>query len=197
MNDVAPETTSRRKRRRKKAQEQGWQSPSLGRNLVLALLLLVGAAYAGAALGMWNAAGMAGVLAPGMSEAEVRYLRGEPKVHSPDNRVWTYAEGEGAESLVHFNDARQVESISCRALAGSAFGCPEAFGVTIGTSEDQVINRLGVASDQTYIPNGKIMTYNDLGLVYTMREFRVVQITKLRRRGVVSLLGRTLWNLLP
>lgn len=197
MNDVAPETTSRRKRRRKKAQEQGWQSPRIGRNLALAVLLLAGAAYGYAALGMWNAAGMAGVLAPGMSEAEVRYLRGEPKQHTPDNLAWTYAEGEGAETVVRFDEARQIKSITCSALAGSAFGCPEAFGVTIGTSEDQVINRLGVASEQTYIPNGKIMAYNDLGLVYTMREFRVVQITKLRRQGVVSLLGRTFWNLLP
>ncbi len=197
MNDIAPETTSRRKRRRKKAQDLGWQSPTLGRNLAIAVFMMAGAAYASAALGMWNAAAMAGVLAPGMTEAEVRYLRGEPRVHSPDDRTWTYSEGEGAESLVRFDDSRHIESITCRALSGSAFGCPEAFGVTIGTTEDRVINRLGVPSDQTYIPNGKIMTFGDLGLVYTMREYRVVQITKLRRRGVVSLLGRTVWNLLP
>ncbi len=198
MSEVSAESSGRRKkRRRNKNAAKGWASPALGTSLFWTMVLTAGAAGAIVSANMWTAANMAGVLMAGMPEHEVRYLRGEPKSRSADGLAWTYTEGDSAESVVQFGTDRRIVTINCKPTISAALGCPESFGVTIGTSEDWLINRLGPPSRSSYIPNGKLLIYDDLGLVYTMREYRVAAITKQARGNNVGLIGRVLWNLMP
>lgn len=138
-----------------------------------------------------------GVLMPGMTEAEVRYLRNAPPTVTRGGLTWIYPDSDTGHSVVRFSPGMNVRSISCFGVAGLPTGCTDILGVTLGTTEDNLVNRIGPPSSTTFIPNGKILVFNDLGLAFTMREYRVASITKFQRSGRLGFLPRAAWFLLP
>lgn len=192
---AAPTASSRRNRRRSK--RKGLKAPSVGVGVFWLMVLLSVAAVGFSAHRMRLASLMAGQLMLGAPPEEVRYLRGEPMRKSADGRHWFYAEGPGAQGVIRFDASGRTDAISCIKVESVAAGCPAPMGVTLDTTEDQLVNRLGPANDERYIEGGKQMYYADLGLMFTMREFRVVGITKVARTGRLGFLPRLAWNLLP
>jgi hypothetical protein len=191
----APSATGRRSRRRSK--RTGLKAPSVGTGVFWLMVVLTVAAVGFSAHRMRLASLMSGSLMLGAPAEEVRYLRGEPTARSADGRHWFYTEGAGAVGVVRFDTSGRTDAISCLKVEAVAAGCPALMGVTLDTTEDQLVNRLGPANDQRYIDGGKQMYYAELGLMFTMREFRVVGITKVERSGRLGFLSRLAWNLLP
>lgn len=140
---------------------------------------------------------MAGGYMPGMSEQEVRYLRGTPEQVLEGGSRWLYRDGETALTLLRFAPDKRVRSVSCFGEIGQPTGCSDIMGLTLGASEDQVVNRLGPPGQRTFVHDGKILAYGDMGIAFTLRESRVVAITKVERSDALSFLPRIGWNLLP
>jgi hypothetical protein len=183
--------------RRRRTKRTGLGTADVGRTVFWIMVALSLAAMAFSAHRMRLASLMAGPLQIGVPVQEVRYLRGEPQTISPDGKVWTYPEGPAAQGTVRFGADGQVEEISCIQVESVAAGCSEPMGVALGTSEDWLVNRLGPATSERYQAGGKQMVFADLGLIFEMREFKVVGIRKIRRSGKLSFLPRLAWNMLP
>lgn len=197
MSELIGASPSGRRRRSTSKQATGIKSPRFGRNLfwgVVSASLLVGIYTAHQ---MRLASQLSGVLFAGATSEEVLYLRGTPANQSSDQTIWTYAEGAGAQSVLRFAADNTLNSITCRGSSDAPEGCPDVMGVVLGTPEDQLINRLGPPGSSRFIPNGKVISYGDLGVAFIMREYRVQSITKVRRSGRFAYLPRVLWHLLP
>lgn len=191
----AEQKSERRKRRRK--QQSGWQSPGIGR-LILAsmtILLLVVALYTTHRFRI--ASLMMGPLMIDAPREEVIYLRGQPASRLDNDMRWQYNEGGDLKTTVQFNAAGRTETISCSGPGVGSVGCPDVLGIGLGTDEDTLLNRLGPPTRQNYIPGGKLMFYADLGVTFTMMEYRVTGITKVQRSGKLNFLPRVAWYLLP
>ena len=76
-------------------------------------------------------------------------------------------------------------------------GCPAVLGLELGTDQDRLVDRLGPPTSERYIPNGKILFYSDMGIHFTMREYRITGITKTGRTSRFAYLVRLPWLLLP
>jgi hypothetical protein len=189
------QASSRRSRRRSK--RKGLKAPVFGASVFWVMVLLTLAATAYSVHRMRLASLMNGGLMLGGAAEEVRYLRGEPLRKSAMGKHWFYQEGPGATSVVRFGADGRVDAISCVQMEAVAGGCPEPMGIVLGTTEDRLINRLGPASDERFVEGGKQIYFAELGLMFTMREFRVAGITKVRRSGTLDFLPRLAWNLLP
>lgn len=191
----AEQKSGRRKRRRK--QQTGWQAPETGRLIlaVMTLLLLATAFYT--AYRFRLASLMMGALMIDSPREEVIYLRGQPAARLDNDMRWQYNEGDDLKTTVQFNAAGRTERISCSGPGAGSVGCPDVLGIGLGTNEDTLLNRLGPPSRQNYIPGGKLMYYADLGVTFTMMEYRVTGITKVQRSGKLDFLPRVAWYLLP
>ncbi len=192
---AAPEGERRRTRRRSKRSTS--RKPVLGQIVFWMMTVLAIAASVFSAHQMRLASLMFGPLMLGMPREEVRYLRGEPSRISGQGRYWSYPEGAGGLTVIRFADNGLVDTMSCVQLETVGTGCPAPMGVGLGTTEDRLVNRLGPANDERYIEGGKLMYYAELGLMFTMREFRVTGITKVPRSGNLAFLPRLGWNILP
>lgn len=197
-NSEAPAPDAKvRRRSRQRTKRSSSRRPVLDQVVfvIMAVLGLFAAVYS--AHQMRLASLMFGPLLLGAPREEVRYLRGEPSRITRDGSYWIYPEGAGTQSVIQFGDDGLIRAITCLQLEVASTGCPAPMGVGIGTTEDRLINRLGPANDERYIEGGKQMYYAELGLMFTMREFRVTAITKVPRSGRLAFLPRLLWNILP
>ena len=192
---AAPGEGRRRSRRRSK--RRGLQAPSFGVSVFWTMVLITLGAVIYSGHQMRLASLMFGPLMLGSPPDEVRYLRGEPTRISADGKHWFYPEGPGTQGVIRFGADGRVDAMSCIQIEAVAAGCPAPMGVSLGTSEDQLVNRLGPANDERYIEGGKLMYYAELGLMFTMREFRVTGVTKVQRTGRLAFLPRLIWNMLP
>ncbi len=186
-----------RRRSRRRSKRRGLQATSFGVTVFWVMVLVAVSAMAYSAHQMRLASLMFGPLMLGVPPEEVRYLRGAPARISADGKHWLYPEGPGAQGVIRFGADGRVDAMSCMQIEVVAAGCPAPMGVSLGTTEDHLVNRLGPANDQRYIEGGKQMYYADLGLMFTMQEFRVAGITKVERTGRLSFLPRLVWNMLP
>lgn len=197
MTELIGASRSGRRRRSTSKNATGIKSPRFGRNLlwgVVSASLLVGAYTAHQ---MRLASHLFGTLYAGATSEEVLYLRGSPAIRSEDQTLWTYSEGAGAHSVLRFSADNTLKSITCTGSADAPESCPDVMGVVLGTPEDRLINRLGPPDSSRFVPNGKVISYGDLGVAFSMREYRVQSITKVRRGGRFAYLPRVLWHLLP
>lgn len=188
----AEQKSERRKRRRK--QQAGWQAPGIGRMILagMTILLLGTALYT--AYRFRVASLMMGPLMIDSPREEVVYLRGQPAARLDNDMRWQYDEGDDLKTTVQFNAAGRTESISCSGPGAGSVGCPDVLGIGLGTDEDTMLNRLGPPTRQSYIPGGKLMFYADLGVTFTMMEYRVTGVTKVRRSGKLDFLPRVAWT---
>jgi hypothetical protein len=137
----------------------------------------------------------------GMSENEVRYIKGSPtEVMEADalspgfDRVvkvdkldqgrtvsdypeWSYTDTSSRIDIT-FDPNRKVKAIQCYA---TSYGCPYLFGLHVGSSEDQVLARLGKPTSQAVQVNGstKRMVYGPYNVVFflTKKEVYMLLVT--------------------
>jgi hypothetical protein len=188
--------SQRRRSRRSNRQSHGWKSPLVGKGLFWSGLgmLALGATYM--AYGLHLGANMAGLLLIGLNKQEVTYIRGNPAGQGDGGQTWFYTEGAGAQGVVRFGPDGRTRTISCMQRGQVALGCSSVLGVGMGDGEDRLRNRLGSPTQERYVKGGKLMVYADMGLVFTMQEFRVTGITKYAAGGL-GYLVRVPWAMLP
>lgn len=129
-----------------------------------------------------------------MTESEVRYMLGSPRVEG-DPAVWRYEE-DGRQVAARFNPARRLASVHCTSSGGRS-GCQDIQGIGIGTPEDQIWLLLGRPDREIYSGNHKAIHYDGLGFVFYLSRYTV---TGLEIRDTASLAGfipRLLWRLWP
>lgn len=193
-----PVAASRRKSRRSSSKSQkGLKSVFVAKLVRGAVVIALLAALVVAGQQLRLASLMFGPLTVGMPEQEVLYLRGQPDRRDASGNVWTYDDGLEARTLVSFGPNRNVQSITCASVTGGTIGCPAVLGLELGADQDQLVDRLGRPTSERYIPNGKILAYSDIGLHFTMRQYRITGVTKTSRTTRVAYLGRLPWIVLP
>jgi hypothetical protein len=82
----------------------------------------------------------------GMSQSEVRYLKGEPEGpgSSVSPAVWIYPTGTGRKYMVIWTPERTVATVVCNGVNYSP--CEAVAGITNGNSEAELVNRFGAGS---------------------------------------------------
>lgn len=188
---------ARRSRRKRKSKTGFWANPALGRRIaigvsLLGLLLLVLLTYQ-----MRHASLLVGPLQIGASDAEVAYAMGPADRVDADGQRWSYSLGISTLLMVEFDADRQVDAIRCVTFGPGATGCPQLMGIGLGTSEELLVNRLGPPSSFSYIPNGKTVTYDDMGISFTMHQFRVTGYSKTARTSRIGFIPRVFWSFMP
>jgi hypothetical protein len=88
----------------------------------------------------------------GLSQAEVKYRKGEPS--SVEKSAWTYLESGALIGLFFVGD--KLAGIICRANGNYSYGCPSFAGVSTGDSEDEVVERLGAGDRRPISEDGKL-----------------------------------------
>jgi len=92
----------------------------------------------------------------GMTESEVRYVLGNPKIHdtSPDGAVWKYKEEYADDFRAVFFLDGHVDQLQCGGTY--RFDCPSLAGITIGDSEAEVMQRVGsVLGEPNLLDDGR------------------------------------------
>ena len=188
----------RRKSSRRKAATwpEYWRGPDFGRHLFIAMSL-VGAAYAGTIL--WETRFAARNYPPaaiGMTESEVRYVLGPPRTIEGGGSLYRYSE-RGRDVAARFGSDGRLESISCTAGAQGPATCPRIRGLGIGSTEYDVLVRLGAPSRETFQGNDKTMFYDGLGTAFQMRLLRVQQLELREGASFTGYFPRALFAMVP
>lgn len=186
-----------RRRRGRNKQRMGIKSRAVGRLIFWVMLVLSAVVLAYTIYSLRKGAMVAGWLMVGQTPEEVIYLRGEPERRTEGGKTWHYAEPGGARGVVRFGPDGRTRTISCMQDDTAAIGCSKVLGLGMGDSEDWLLNRLGPPTSERYVNGGKLLAYADLGVVYTMREFRVTGVTKYRQSSDFGYWPRALWTTLP
>ena len=197
VESEAASSHSRRQRRKRRNKATFWTNPALPRRTTLLVAALALLASAFSVYKLRQGSLLFGQVQIGAPQAEVAYLYGQPPRTEANGAKWLYPVGADAELAINFDADRAILSMDCIAHSATAFGCPTVAGIGLGTPEDQLLNRLGPASSQTYIPNGKTLTFDDMGVTFTLHQFRVTGYSKVRRTSRIAYLSRVAWNLLP
>ena len=201
MAEVSAEPVKRRRRkvsaRRKPVTwREYWRGSQFGRHL-FAGMTLVAAAYAGAIL--WETRVASRIYPPvkvGMTESEVRYLLGAPGTVEGGGRIYRYSD-KARELAARFSSARTLDSISCAAGTASPPTCPKILGIGIGTSEYDLLRRLGLPSREVFSGNEKTMFYDGMGLSFRLHLLEVTQLELHRGAGVIGFLPHALLAMVP
>jgi hypothetical protein len=132
----------------------------------------------------------------GMTESEVRYVLGPPRSVEEGGALYRYSE-KGRELAVRFSSAGRMESISCRAGAEEPPTCPRIRGLRIGSSEYDMLLKLGVPSRETYRGNDKTVYYDGMGMVFQMRLLEVREMGLREGASFSGYFPRALFSLVP
>jgi hypothetical protein len=109
----------------------------------------------------------------GATPAEVRYGFGSPQKVGKNGafETWAYIV-PGHDEFVYFDNGVATK-VGCVSNGGN---CPGILGIEGGAFEDELIARLGKASQQ-YINDGeKIILYQDLSLSFKLNKFKIIDI---------------------
>ena len=201
MAEDETEAARRRRRRsssRKKAATwpEYWRSAEFGRHLFVAMSLL-GAVYAGATLqrtrvatfqyaDLWLAA----------TQGETRYMLGQPDRIEAGGSLYRYSD-KGEEIAARFSSGGQLISISCAAGAQQPSTCPKVRGIGIGTTEDQILLRLGAPSRASFQGNDKTIYYDGMGLSFRLRLFKVREMELREGGSLIGYLPHALLAMIP
>ena len=200
--DVPESASARRKRRRRSRKDEpkgfgGWvTSVRADRALFMAMFALAVAYAVTAGYMVWTATLGYGDAWMGMSKAEARYVLGPPPVTSAADAHWRYSDG-GTLVDVRFDHSGKIEAVSCTEAANSLKSCPAKLGLHIGTTERDLILRIGGADRNWIDGQDKFKRYDGLGLTFRLRRTIVVEIIQERKSGLLDLSRRILWVLMP
>lgn len=192
--------TRRRRRQRttRTTRNSAWQTvvgqPLFGKRLFAAMCVL-GLLYAGTlAYQLRVATYFYGGLTLGMTKSEVRYMMGTPRA-TPSATTWNFLE-EGRDTVVGFNPAGRLDSITCTSMLGRA-GCQSIFGIDIGTTEDRVWLLLGKPDREEYGHDSKTIHYDGLGFSFRLSRFAVTHLQLRDTASIPGFIPRFLWVLVP
>lgn len=90
--------------------------------------------------------------------------------------VWTYTTGSGGNIAVRFDDAGQAASIRCGHPDVQPRACPSMFGNDIGMTEGDLFRTFGAPDREQIAQGNKIAIYDDVGVTYRLRQFRVYEM---------------------
>jgi hypothetical protein len=127
----------------------------------------------------------------GATPQEVLYLIGRPdRVKSAASGPWTKAsdpstasdwlyDRKSAQLRIQFDPASgSVNRIVCSSVRkGTLADCPSPFGVAVGDSEIQLLDRIGQASWERLSNGSKLMHYDELGYEFRLESFLVTAIS--------------------
>lgn len=141
-----------------------------------------------------------GGISVGMTAAEVRYALGnpaqDPSQGQPKSREWRYSFERHTE-VVTFDPAGRVARFSCRADNELLADCPEILGLHIGTSERDLLLRLGAPSKAELVGGEKVLEYPGAGLSFRLRKGGVVEISVAAAGGLRGQATQLAWLMLP
>jgi hypothetical protein len=184
-----------RRRRRRSTASSRWRAEQLELRLRL-LMGLVLILYLAVGLGrVWSQSNSYGGVALGMGPAAVRLAKGAPAREEPAPQRWIYEEG-GTVHTVTFAGGAVAES-NCRLAVPDLIACPAAFGISAGSSEHDLLRRLGPADRTQLGAEGKELFYDGLGYAFTLHGETVVGIAHTPSNSLTQLVRDMLWQLLP
>lgn len=163
---------------------------------VLMVMCVLGAAYAGTIL--WKAHLATSRYPPlriGMTEREVRYILGPPQAHDLAGSVYRYS-ASGREIAVGFSPQGRIDSVRCVGGQGPPT-CPEIFGLGIGSSEAEVVRRLGAPSRQSRRGEEMTLHYGGMGLAFRIRQSKVRELELREGARFSGYFPRALWAAIP
>lgn len=114
-----------------------------------------------------------------------------------DYHEWQYPAGDplsaGPYVSVEFDTTGVVKSISCYDTSPSGIHCPSLIGVSIGSTEEQVVDLLGAPDRSSLEGVTKTMSFDDVGIELFLSKRRVYLISLLNTpRSRASILQRYL-----
>jgi hypothetical protein len=146
----------------------------------------------------------------GMTRDEVRYIKGLPPNIVTDDKegpwqsfgilksselpkgktvndypLWSY-EGNNHYLHVAFGNGKTVSSIACFSI-DRIYRCPSIGGVADGTSEAELLRKLGAPSTSQISDQTKSVTYEDIGVEFKLEQEKVYRLLV----GQTPLLGRS------
>ncbi len=206
-----PSGTERRRRRSHSRRTTGkWQrvlGGGPGDIRLLAVMAAVSLAYVGSqAYAVRQASRFYSDLALNIGRPDVRYFLGAPaqvadaagrSVSQDSATRWFYDRDGGRVEVVFSDEGGLIERITCRDRGTSALSCPSTLGLSVGSGEDKVWNRLGAPDVQRYVGDAKVIEYRSLGLRFTLRRFLVSEIELERHEGGGSPFDRLISVLIP
>lgn len=189
MDEATPQ---RRRRRRRQEEPQSLLrdrrvGPALAGVMTLAALAYLASAWL---LFSSDAGGFANAYV-GASPQEVLYFVGRPdRVKSAGSEQWSAPsdpskssdwlyDRKSARLRIQFDPATGgVDRILCSSVRKQAAAdCPSPFGVAVGDSEIQLLDRIGQASRERLNNGSKLMHYDELGYEFRLDNFFVTAIS--------------------
>ncbi len=186
---------SERRRRRRSTASSRWRAEQVEQRLRLAMLAVI-LLYLALGLGRaWVHSNTYGRATLGMTPEAVRYAKGPPTRDEAAQQRWVYEEG-GTIHTVTFVAGKVVAS-RCVLETTGLIACPAAFGISAGSSQGELLRRLGPADRTQLRSDGRELYYDGLGYAFTLRGGIVTGIAHTPSNSPAQLLRDVLWQLLP
>jgi hypothetical protein len=103
-----------------------------------------------------------------------------------DYPLWSYEGGDNHYLHVAFGNGKTVVSIACYSL-DRIYRCPTIGGISDGTSEAELLRKLGAPSRSQIVDQTKTVTYDDVGVEFKLEQEKVYRLLI----GQTPLLGRS------
>ncbi len=203
-----PETASQeyqRRRRSRKAARTGstesWNTRArrLWRKGLVPVMAVITALWvAGTYYLTYQDAVMLGPYTRNLGTTDALYAFGKPdaKMDHHGRERWVYRDGSKVIAL-DFPPGRSLANAACTSTSRSPADCPDAHGVRLGMTEDQVWHLLGEPSVQRFQGTTKVIAYPGVGLTLKLEQFRVSVIAVQPDNGLFSILPATVRKLVP
>lgn len=202
MTDIASTSRSDRKRRIRKRRAQQPVATVAPLGARVARHVFVGMVAGGViysllcAYQVWATGGRMRGISLGMTDQEVRDQLGAPGKDAQHPGVWRYGL-EGNRLTLAFGRDQRVAELACEEEAIAQQPCANILGVIIHTGEAALKSRLGPPDQETFENNDKLVAYNGLGVVFRIRQSRIVAISEHAPGPFGARLLETFWVMLP
>ncbi|MEO6389002.1 MAG: hypothetical protein ABIT16_03635 [Croceibacterium sp.] len=202
MDDVQEAKPRRRSRSRSSSRKKhsSWSEYFRGREfgrLVFYAMCLLGVAYTGFKLYTTRLASIYySEVTIDLPDSEVRYMLGAPDRLEQNGLLYRYDEGGRVISTKQSPD-KLLTAVSCTAPRLNSAHCETVLGLGIGSTEADVVVRLGAPDRVTYDGNDKIIHYDGMGLSFFLRKYEVYAIELHKGGSLLGYLPRVLWRMVP
>lgn len=203
-----PETASqdyKRRRRSRRAERTGssesWPTRAKRlwrKGLVPGMAAITALWVAGIWFQTYQDSVMLGPYTRNLGTTDTLYAFGKPeaKMDHHGRERWVYRDGSQVIAL-DFPPGRPLSNVACASTTLSPADCPDAHGVRLGMTEDQVWHLLGEPSIQRFQGTTKVIAYRGIGLTLKLEQFRVSVIAVQPDNNLFSILPATLRKLVP
>jgi hypothetical protein len=91
--------------------------------------------------------------------------------------VWFYPDQQTTITIDFDKPGGVITSIAC--ISQATYGCPEIFGIRVGTDEDHVLKHLGKPNAEVFRDSAKVLRYNryNMTLYLTKKKVYMVEVT--------------------